>query len=473
MNSVLEKTNGFQGTLSNIQLIDLLQMTCLSRISMNIRVEGEGKEGLIQVFNGNIVHAESNEKEGEAAFFEIMSWRGGQFQTFAMTDVPNPTIEKNWEFLLIEATKVQDEIGRLKESPVSSKDAEGDSLVRVLIVDDSRLICRKLKDLIETDPQLKVIGTAQNGKEALKKIKALNPDLITLDINMPVMSGDTALKHIMIQSPCPVLIVSSIDPKNMSRVMDFMRLGAVDFISKPKRTGDFEAEKKEFLRKIKVSAKAHVQNFKRCKISPQKEHEVKESFPLRVTDPLVVIVAGSGSYGELMKILPGLKPRSFGIIVALWQSELLLDSLGRFLNRYSGFDIVPLLNDNDHELYTGICYLCTLHQEIRLLNHNDRVVLQKGWKKLAWNETIRNFFENIHGIFVHGTKLVWVFLSGEKEVPGQIYNLITEKKPCVLVQDPGTALQPSLPGSLLAGNYDCLISPSEKLFQEINKLLES
>ena len=467
MNSALSKSEGFQGTLSNIQLIDLLQMTCLSRISMNIKVEGEGKEGLIQIFNGNIVHAESGQVKGEEAFFEIMSWKGGNFQTFSMTDVPTPTIEKNWEFLLIEATKMQDETSKSGRAYQTD-----DSLLKILIVDDSKLICKKMQEMIESDPQLKVIGTAQNGKEALKKISKLDPDLITLDINMPVMSGGTALKHIMIQSPCPVLIISSIEEKDMSKVMDFIRLGAVDFIPKPKPDDNVESQREKLISKIKLAAKANVHKFKRCKLSPQNKKEQAVDHPsLSSGDRSIIIVAGMGGFAECIKIIPNLNAYSCSIILALWHNDLFLGSFAEFLNGYTEINIVPVRKGGKQRLLKNCCYLCSLEREIILTKDNNSIELIPDEEDKGWESSLNTFVHSVCEIFTQASQLVWIFLSGEETIPEKSLNTILSRKCHLVVQDPKTSLYPILPESCLKGRSGGVVVPSERIPEALTKLV--
>ena len=84
------------------------------------------------------------------------------------------------------------------------------SPIKVLVVDDSAFMRQHLKAILELDRRLEVIDTARNGKEAVQKVKELRPDVVTLDINMPIMDGLTALAHIMAECPTPTVVVSSL-----------------------------------------------------------------------------------------------------------------------------------------------------------------------------------------------------------------------------------------------------------------------
>ncbi len=108
--------------------------------------------------------------------------------------------------------------------------------IRVLVADDSALMRRELKRIIEGDPRFEVVASARDGVEAVEQTKASDPDVVALDINMPKMDGLTALQHIMAESPRPVVMVSSLTQKGTLAAYEALELGAVDFVGKPDGT---------------------------------------------------------------------------------------------------------------------------------------------------------------------------------------------------------------------------------------------
>jgi len=104
--------------------------------------------------------------------------------------------------------------------------------VRVLVVDDSNFFQHRLKDIINEHPDLKVIGIASNGREAVEKAAELKPDIITMDFEMPVMDGVTAIKLIMANSKIPILMFSSLTYEGAKVTLDALAAGALDFIPK-------------------------------------------------------------------------------------------------------------------------------------------------------------------------------------------------------------------------------------------------
>ena len=132
--------------------------------------------------------------------------------------------------------------------------------ISVLIVDDSALIRNLLSQIINSSHFLEVIGTSADPYDARKKIKQLNPDVITLDVEMPRMDGITFLKNLMRLRPMPVLMISTLTEKGSQVTMEALELGAVDYIAKPKVSVADELPKltDDIVTKIRIAAKANI-----------------------------------------------------------------------------------------------------------------------------------------------------------------------------------------------------------------------
>lgn len=115
--------------------------------------------------------------------------------------------------------------------------------IRVLIVDDSGFFRRRVKEILESDPLLEVIGLAENGEQAIAAVKNLKPDVVTMDIEMPVMDGITATRKIMAATPTPIIMFSSLTTDGAKATLDALDAGAVDFL--PKRFEDISKDKEE------------------------------------------------------------------------------------------------------------------------------------------------------------------------------------------------------------------------------------
>ncbi len=113
--------------------------------------------------------------------------------------------------------------------------------VKVLIVDDSRFFRRRVTEMLEIDPRIEVIGTAADGEEAIRQVNKLKPDVITMDIEMPVLDGITAVRRIMAIRPTPILMFSTLTTEGAQSTLDALEAGALDFL--PKRFEDISSDR--------------------------------------------------------------------------------------------------------------------------------------------------------------------------------------------------------------------------------------
>jgi two-component system chemotaxis response regulator CheB len=134
--------------------------------------------------------------------------------------------------------------------------------IRVLIVDDSLLIRKVLTEILNSSPDIEVVGAAEDAFVAREMIKALNPDVLTLDIEMPRMDGITFLRNLMRLRPMPVVMISALTESNAEVTLTALELGAVDFIAKP--TIDVESTLNEYaddiIAKVIVASQANIKS---------------------------------------------------------------------------------------------------------------------------------------------------------------------------------------------------------------------
>jgi len=132
--------------------------------------------------------------------------------------------------------------------------------IRVLIIDDSLLIRRVLTEILNSSPDIEVVGTAEDPLIAREMIKQLNPDVLTLDIEMPRMDGITFLRNLMRLRPMPVVMISALTESNAEVTLTALELGAIDFIAKP--TMDVENALNDYaediIAKVIVASQANI-----------------------------------------------------------------------------------------------------------------------------------------------------------------------------------------------------------------------
>jgi two-component system, chemotaxis family, protein-glutamate methylesterase/glutaminase len=161
---------------------------------------------------------------------------------------------------------------------------EGRSLVlgkiKVMIVEDSAFMRKLISEFLTEDSKIEVIGTARNGKDAIKKITELKPDVVTLDVEMPVMNGLEALKIIMEQCPVPVIMLSSTTKKGTENTLAAMSMGAFEFIAKPSGaiSVDLHKIKSELIEKVILASKADINRLKKSSNIVETSLEVTNSY---------------------------------------------------------------------------------------------------------------------------------------------------------------------------------------------------
>lgn len=126
--------------------------------------------------------------------------------------------------------------------------------VRVLIVDDSGFFRRRITEILTAEKHIQVVGTAANGQEAVDKVEELRPDVVTMDIEMPVLDGISAVRRIMAQRPTPILMFSSLTSEGAQATLDALDAGAVDFL--PKRLEDLSPNHEEAARLLRARVRA-------------------------------------------------------------------------------------------------------------------------------------------------------------------------------------------------------------------------
>lgn len=184
-------------------------------------------------------------------------------------------------------------------------------IYKVLIVDDSAFMRKSISMIIESDDAFEIVGVARNGQEALEKIAELKPDVVTMDVEMPIMDGLTCVKEIMTHVPTPIMMLSSHTKEGDAVTIEALQNGAVDFFYKNELLDNEELEG-EFLRKLKIVSTTFVY---------KKTSESKPSQPLSKVKKninLVIIGSSTGGPSALTKIITEL-PKDFPVPIVIVQ----------------------------------------------------------------------------------------------------------------------------------------------------------
>ncbi len=196
-------------------------------------------------------------------------------------------------------------------------------MIKVLIVDDSVFMCKALKHLISGDANLEIVGTAHNGKDALVKIKELDPDVITMDVEMPIMDGLTALQELMKVKPTPTIMISSLTEQGAETTLKALECGALDFL--PKSQSSQELFGKELIQKIKILARK--KPLMQLRFGMKKSQELRRTTtnirdshttPCRGVRDMIAIGVSTGGPPAVQKILSAL-PANFPAAILIAQ----------------------------------------------------------------------------------------------------------------------------------------------------------
>lgn len=190
-------------------------------------------------------------------------------------------------------------------------------MIKVLIVDDSALIRKVLHEILTSDPEIDVVGSAADPYIAREKIKALNPDVLTLDIEMPKMDGIKFLKNLMRLRPLPVVMISTLTQKGAPATLQALELGAVDYVGKPSADNPEQLAEyaEEILSKIHAAAIANVARLEQQASRAAAHKNVAKRTGLDAKDWIIAIGASTGGTEALRELLSDMPVDSPPIVV--------------------------------------------------------------------------------------------------------------------------------------------------------------
>jgi len=219
--------------------------------------------------------------------------------------------------------------------------------IKVLVVDDSALIRKLLTELLAEDPEIEVVGTAADPFAARDKVKTLNPDVLTLDIEMPRMDGLTFLRNLMRLRPMPVVMVSSLADQGAEVTLDALAIGAVDYVTKPKIdvAHTFTDFAQEIIAKVKSAAVARIRPYAELRPVPAKLNadavllQSAESKFFKTTDSIIAIGASTGGTEAIRVVLEMLPPDAPGVVISQHIPEAFSRPFAERMNRSSALQV--------------------------------------------------------------------------------------------------------------------------------------
>lgn len=324
--------------------------------------------------------------------------------------------------------------------------------IKVLIVDDSALVRRMLTEMLSSDSGITVLATAHDAYDAREKIKALNPDVLTLDVEMPRMDGLTFLRNLMRLRPMPVIMVSSLTDKGAEVTLDALSIGAVDYLPKPKidlaaTLGDY---KDELIAKVKAAASARVRSptvtaslgadvvlSKR----PTERH-------LRTTERIIAIGASTGGTEAIKGVLIHLPPDTPGIVITQHIPKLFSGAFARRMDSCCQLSVCEA--EDGQQVLRGHAYIAPGDKHLLLVRDGARYVcrLDEGPPVNRHKPSVDVLFRSVAQ--QAGRNAIGVILTGMGKDGALGLKEMRDAGSRTIAQDEATSIVWGMPGEAVA-----------------------
>jgi two-component system chemotaxis response regulator CheB len=324
--------------------------------------------------------------------------------------------------------------------------------IKVLIVDDSALVRRLLTEMLSSDPAITVLGTAHDAYDAREKIKALNPDVLTLDVEMPRMDGLTFLRNLMRLRPMPVIMVSSLTERGAEVTLDALSVGAVDYLSKPKvdLAATLADYRDELIAKVKAAASARVRapsaaaaasaGAVLAKRAPQRQ--------LRTTERIIAIGASTGGTEAIKDVLIHLPPDTPGIVITQHIPKLFSGAFARRMNACCQLSVCEA--EDGQQVLRGHAYIAPGDKHLLLVRDGARYVcrLDEGPPVNRHKPSVDVMFRSVAQ--QAGRNAIGVILTGMGKDGAMGLKEMRDAGSRTLAQDEATSIVWGMPGEAVA-----------------------
>jgi len=336
--------------------------------------------------------------------------------------------------------------------------------IKVLIVDDSALVRKILTKILDTDPEIEVVGSAADPYIARDKIKRLKPDVLTLDVEMPKMDGLTFLKNLMRLHPLPVIMVSSLTENGADVTLQALEQGAIDYVSKPKQgiSSSLEQYQDEIIAKIKVASTANVSTRDYYKpvmeMVPKNDADVviervKPSL-FRTTDKIIAIGASTGGTEAIKQVLVQLPASTPGIVITQHIPESFSLSFAQRMDRLSAMDVCEA--KEGQQIIPGHVYIAPGNKHLMVMRSGAQYVC-----KLSDGPAVNRHKPSVDVLFRSvaqnaGANAIGVILTGMGDDGAKGLKEMHDVGSPTLAQDENTSVVWGMPGE--AVKLDCVDS---------------
>lgn len=349
-------------------------------------------------------------------------------------------------------------------------------MIKVLIVEDSVVVQKALTHILESDPGIKVIGRACNGEEAIAFLKNGKPDIITMDILMPVMDGIEATRRIMKTTPLPIVIVSANwSPEEVEKTFIAMEAGAVSVLEKPQGLGhpDYKKQAKTLITTVKLMSEVRVvKRWGRVRqdapvtFAPLKgETAVKTSAAIE----LVAIGASTGGPPVIQTILSKL-PKEFPVPVMIVQHIVpgFIQGMAEWLEHNTGMP-VHIASQGEY-LLAGHVYLAP-DDFYMGIKKGGRIVLSKAEVENGLRPSVAYLFKSVAEVL--GRHAVGVLLTGMGRDGADELKVMREKGAITIAQDKESSVIHGMPGEAITIGAAMYVLPPDKIARTLGDIVSA
>ena len=336
--------------------------------------------------------------------------------------------------------------------------------IRVLVVDDSALMRKLIPIILERDPDIEVVGTAMDGAFALRKIAELQPDVVTLDLEMPRMDGIETLRMIMRNAPIPAIVFSTHSREGAYSTFKALALGAIDFVAKPRdaAAGHLDPIANELIEKIKVAKRASGAR-KILKLEPEPPKPVKRKASV-VAPPNRIVAIGISTGGPnalqyLLSQIPADLPVSF--VVVQHMPEGFTDMFARRLDECCAIDVQEAKSGD--LLIAGRVLICpgNRHMMVRRMPRGEMVVLSDNPPINGHRPSVDVLFHSVAQEFA--LTAVGILMTGMGEDGAEGLGAIRAAGGMTIAQSEDTCVVSGMPRAAILKGYAQKILPLEHL----------
>jgi two-component system, chemotaxis family, protein-glutamate methylesterase/glutaminase len=332
---------------------------------------------------------------------------------------------------------------------------------RLLIVDDSHLMCKALQDIFSKDPRFELVGVAHDGIEALSLVEQHQPDVVTLDMQMPRMDGLTTLKHIMIRNPRPVVILSAFTKETSQLTYESFKYGAVDVVTKPAKgkTQQMEMEEQGLRERVADASCVRMEAAQYIRRNKSKHHGPGVAPPAREAaaefsqsaSGVIVIACGAGGFPSLLKLFLAASAAEElpATITCMAMPERVVEALAPNLARDCQREIQVLVPGTT--IKAGTHYVYSYEHCYHLLKDADHVRAEQGLQEAAVQRPFDHLFRKVAEGF--GDRVLALMISGSGEDGIEGMRVVQRLGGQTFVLSPERCLKPDLPRKILASGY--------------------